>query len=128
MDEGHRESLYDRIGGAECVDSMTHDFYERVLADPLLGPFFADSSMDKLRSMQREFFAAALDGPVTYTGRPLSEAHAGRDIGPKHFARFVQHLLDTLASAGLSDREVRDVIERISTYRDEVLGSASLAG
>ncbi|MEM1244968.1 MAG: group 1 truncated hemoglobin [Acidobacteriota bacterium] len=128
MDEGRVDSLYERIGGADRVDSMTHAFYERVLADPLLAPFFEKSEVDKLHSMQREFFSAALDGPVTYTGLPLTEAHAGRGIGAQHFARFTQHLLDTLASEGLDDREVRDVIERISTYRDEVLGSSSLAG
>ena len=122
------ESLYERIGGAGRVEAMTSSFYERVLADPELAPFFENSSMDSLRSMQHEFFAAALDGPITYTGMPLSEAHAKRGIGVRHFGRFMQHLLDSLESEGLNDREVRDVIERISTFRDEIIGSAGTSG
>ena len=61
---------------AEVID----DFYDHVLADPELKPFFRNTYSDKLRSMQREFFGAALDGPITYTGRPLSHVHHGRGI------------------------------------------------
>jgi hemoglobin len=43
--------------------------------------------------MQREFFAAALGGPQAYSGLSLTQAHAGRGITPRHFNRFVQHLL-----------------------------------
>jgi len=99
-----------------------------VLADPELSGFFAQSSMDKLRLMQREFFSAALDGPVHYTGMPLAQAHAGRHIGSRHFSRFVGHLLATLESLELSDRDIRDMIERIKTYHNEIVGTVGTAG
>ncbi len=53
------------------ISEVIDEFYDRVLADPDLKPFFRNTSMDKLRRMQREFFSAALDGPITYSGKLL---------------------------------------------------------
>lgn len=97
--------LYERIGGEEAIARIVDRFYDRVLADPQLAPFFRATSMDKLRRMQREFFAAVLVGPQSYTGLALTQAHAGRGITVHHFSRFVQHLLDTLVEFGLPRAE-----------------------
>jgi len=115
-------SLYDRIGGGEAVASMVDRFYARVLADPELAPFFATVPMDKLRRMQLEFFSAALGGPVRYTGRPVVHAHQGVGITLQHFQRFVAHLFETLADYPLTEKDRYDIISRINTYADDVVG------
>ena len=46
---------------------------------------------------------SALDGPISYSGRSLVEAHAGRGIEVRHFARFVDHLLATLTDRGFDE-------------------------
>jgi hypothetical protein len=74
------KSIFERIGGDQMISEVIDEFYDRVLADPDLKPFFRNTSMDKLRRMQREFFSAALDGPITYSGKPLSHVHHGRGI------------------------------------------------
>jgi hemoglobin len=106
---------------AEVVD----DFYARVLANPELKPFFRNTSIDKLRSMQREFFGATLDGPTTYTGKPLSHVHHDRGITKHHFTLYVNHLLDTLRERGINDQDVTDIISRIRIYADEITGDIS---
>lgn len=121
-----RQTLYERIGGAEGVDRMVDAFYERVLGDPELKPFFANSSMDHLRNMQREFFGAALDGPIRYGGRSLTAVHAGRGIEVRHFARFVEHLLETLKDQDVDDDDVYEIIARVNTYVDQITGQGSI--
>ena len=121
-------TLYDRIGGSDAVENLVGAFYKRVLADPELLPFFEHTSTEKLEHMQKEFFAAALDGPVSYTGRSMSEAHHGLGIKPRHLARFLDHLLDTLKDKGLSEDDTYSVISRINTYADEITGSSSVDG
>ena len=121
-------TLFERIGGEQMIAEVVDDFYDRVLADPELKPFFWNTTIDKLRSMQREFFGAALDGPITYTGKPLSHVHHGRGITKHHFTLFVNHLLDTLRDRGINDQDVTDIIGRISTYADEITGDISSAG
>lgn len=122
---GGADSLYDRIGGEEGVQRLIDEFYERVTGDPDLQRFFARTPMDKLRAMQREFFGAALGGPIEYTGRPIAHVHQGRGIKLGHFQRFVAHLLDTLREHfPLTDEEIDRIISRINVYADEITGSA----
>ena len=121
-------SLFERVGGLEGTDKLVVNFYNRVLADPELSSFFEHVAMDKLHTMQREFFSAALDGPLSYTGKPIYQAHFGRGIERKHFAKFVDHLFGTLQTFDLNEREVSEVIGRINTYVDEVVGGHGLAG
>lgn len=121
-------TLFERVGGEQMIAEVVDGFYDRVLADPELKPFFRNTSIDKLRSMQREFFGAALDGPVTYTGKPLSHVHHGRGITKHHFTLFVNHLLDTLRDRGINDQDVTDIISRIRIYADEITGDISSAG
>ena len=123
-----RLTLYARIGGEKTIAELIDDFYDRVLADPELNLFFKNTSMDKLRRMQREFFSAALDGPITYTGKPLSHVHHGRGITKHHFALYVGHLIDTLRDRGLNDQDVQDIIGRINTYSDEITGDVGSVG
>lgn len=75
-----KTTLYERVGGKQVIAKLVHQFYNRVVADQELAPFFKSTSMDKLRRMQREFFSAALDGPISYTGKPLSHIHHGKGI------------------------------------------------
>ena len=121
-------TLFERIGGEQMIAEVVDEFYDRVLADPDLKPFFRNTSMDKLRRMQREFFGAALDGPITYRGKPLSHVHHGRGITKHHFTLFVNHLLDTLRYRGINDQDVTDIISRISTYANEITGDICSAG
>jgi hemoglobin len=119
-------TLFERIGGEAGVAALVQAFYERVLADPELRPFFADTPMERLRTMQRAFFSAALDGPVVYDGRALAAAHHGRGIRPPHLRRFVDHLLATLRSQGIGEADALAIRDRIETYADEITGDTSV--
>ena len=122
------QTLFERVGGEQVIGELIHEFYDRIIADPELKPFFRKASIDKLRRMQLEFFSAALDGPISYTGKPLSHVHHGRGITMHHFALYVAHLLDTLRDLKISDQDVQEIIGRINTYADEITGGASSVG
>ncbi len=123
-----QQTLFERVGGEQAINDLIHDFYDRVFADQELKPFFKDVSAEKLRRMQREFFSAALDGPVLYTGRPLSHVHHGRGITKQHFALYIGHLIDVLQGRGIDDQDVQEVIARINTYAEEITGDVGSAG
>jgi hemoglobin len=46
---------FERVGGKQTIRELIHEFYDRVIAGPDLKPFFKNTSMGKLRRMQREF-------------------------------------------------------------------------
>lgn len=94
-------SIYDDIGGAGAVSAAVDDFYVRVLGDPMLAPYFEGTDIDRLKSHQRSFIAAAIGGPEIYAGRSMKEAHAGLDVTPAAFDRVVEHLVATLDGLGV---------------------------
>jgi hemoglobin len=123
-----KPTLYDRIGGADGIVRLVSKFYNLVLADPELAPFFQHTPVDRLLNMQQEFFSAALDGPIRYTGRSLVEVHHGRGIDMNHFGRFVRHLLTTLQEFQLTSHEIDEIIARISTQANKVTEDANVDG
>ena len=116
-------TLFERVGGEQGVKDLIRSFYDRVLKDSELAPFFENASLERLYAMQYEFFAAALDGPVTYSGISIYQAHFGRGIKAEHFGRFVNHLIDTLKAWQFSERELQLLIGRVNTYLDDVTGA-----
>ncbi len=113
-------SLYERIGGAPTIESLIDSFYAKVLADGELKHYFKHAPMDKLRRMQREFFSAATGGPITYSGRPLSEVHRHMAISKREFQRFTEHLLETLQEVGVGEEEAYEIISHVNLYADEI--------
>ncbi|MEO0017353.1 MAG: Group 1 hemoglobin GlbN [Verrucomicrobiota bacterium] len=122
------ESLYDRAGGEAGITQIVGVFYQRVLADPELSPFFAHVPMEKLRRMQVEFFSSALNGPLQYSGQPLAHVHRGHGITKAHLRRFTEHLLASLETLNLSRQDVQTIYTRIAREADEVTDDADGSG
>jgi len=122
------QSLYERVGGAAGVTRLIDNFYDRVLTDPQLSPFFAQIPLEKLRSMQVEFFTSALGGPLQYSGRPLAHVHHGHGITKAHLRRFTEHLLATLEALALSRQDIQGIYNRIALEADDVADDADGQG
>lgn len=122
------KELFERLGGTEAIAEIVKEMYRRVLADEELGPFFEDIPMERVRKMQLQFLASALDGPVEYTGAELSTVHAGRGITSHHFAKFCGHFADAMEHHGAAKRDVDDALGRLATYKDKITGDSNVDG
>jgi hemoglobin len=101
-------SDYDAVGGGPAVSAVVNDFYERVLGDPQLAPYFEGVDMARLKRHQALLVTQVLGGPANYDGRSLSEAHAGLGIDSDDFNAVVGHLAAAMKDAGVPD----DIIGR----------------
>ncbi len=120
--------LYDQVGGQDGIDAMVDQFYEGVLTDPELRPFFESADRAKLLAMQKAFFAAALGGPVAYSGTSLHDAHAGRGIEPRHLSAFTEHLMATLHERGVPPDAADEIVSRIAQHADDIVGGGGEDG
>jgi hemoglobin len=116
------ETIYERIGGEPTIKTLINAFYVKVFSDPLLGPFFVHTSIEKLTRMQEEFFTIALGGPPAENEISLRQAHQGRGINQHHLDRFTDHLLNALKEVGIDDNEAKDIIAHIASHSDQILG------
>ena len=99
---------YEAVGGGAAVSAVVNDFYERVLDDPQLVPYFEGVDMARLKRHQVLLVTKVLGGPDNYTGRPLDEAHEGLGITSDDFNAVVGHLAGAMKDAGVPD----DIIGR----------------
>jgi len=120
--------IYDAIGGRAAVAAAVDLFYEKVLADPTLAPYFEGIDMDHLRAHQRAFLTVALGGPETYEGKGMADAHRGRDITDAAFDRVATHLSSTLTELGVDDDTVGAIIGQIAGLRGDVVEASAPAG
>ena len=113
--------MYDRLGGPDGVRTAVSVFYQRVVADPELAPWFEGIDLDRLQAHQRAFLAAAFGGPQVFSGRSLSEAHAGLEVTDAAFDRIVETLMTALDDLGVDPQAVVAVGERLESVRGEIV-------
>lgn len=103
---GAPASHYDRLGGAATITEAVDRFYERVLDDAELAPYFADTDMTALRRHQVLLLSQVLGGPAAYDGRQLGDAHRGVGVTDAHYDRVVGHLVGVLDELGADDEAI----------------------
>ncbi len=118
------ESLYDKLGGFSMLRKVVLDFYNRVLDDPDLSPFFAEVKMAALVDHQTKFLASLLGGPASYTDQELHNIHASMAIGSRHFDSIVEILGETLEGHGVEQQHIDQVrsallVRKAYLVRDE---------
>lgn len=92
-------SVFDKIGGRGAVHLVVEQFYDKVMSDEKLIPFFENADMQVQRGKMKAFLMMALGGPIKFTGKDLRHAHV--------------HLV----KAGLSDEH----FDKVAVYLDDVL-------
>lgn len=114
-------SAYERVGGAGAVSSVVNRFYELVLADDQLAPFFANVDMSRLKRHQVLLISQVLGGPAAYDGRDLRAAHAGLEITHEDFARVVSHLVTACEEADVPPDIISAVGEELAGAEKDVV-------
>jgi truncated hemoglobin YjbI len=66
-------SLFERIGGEAAVMAAVDLFYKKVLADPLLAPFFNELDLAAQVRKQVSFMGWAFGSGQAYSGRDLAK-------------------------------------------------------
>lgn len=119
------KTIFEEIGGFEAILAAVDIFYDKVIHDALLAPFFQHMDMDGQQNKMVSFMAWAFGGPDEYKGRDLRAAHQGlvKNMGltDRHFDAVAVHLQSTLQELDVNDELIQRVISLVASTRDEVL-------
>ena len=115
------QNLYKRLGEQEGIRAVVDDFYDRLLADDELGPFFETADMEKLRRTQTDFLCEAAGGPETYDAEPVREAHLHIPFTPAHIQRAVELLYESLDAFDVADEDAEAVVQAVAAYEEDLL-------
>ena len=117
-------SLYERLGGDVALQAAVAGFYEKVMEDPSLAPFFAEVAMDAQVKKMIGFMRMAMGGPHDYTGKDLRTAHARlvkNGLGEVHFDAVVDHLEATFQDMGIDEDFIEQALELVASTHGDVL-------
>lgn len=114
-------SLYERLGGRASIEAVVDEFYERVLADESLAPYFVDADVDELRRHQTAFLTAVAGGPDAYDGRKMRAAHDHLDVTAGVFERVAEHLAAALSAFDVPEGDREKVLSAVASYEDAIV-------
>ena len=114
------QSLFERAGGFPKVSKIVSRFYDRVLDDPQLSPFFAGVDMKRQIDHQTKFVSFLLGGPTSYSDDHIERVHARLGITLPDFDVMVTTMCETLEDHGFADTEV-SVVEQELRRREGII-------
>ncbi|MFC6864360.1 truncated hemoglobin [Halomicroarcula sp. GCM10025817] len=117
------QTLYERLGEREGIRAVVDDFYDRLVEDDDLGPFFESADMELLRRTQTDFLCEAAGGPETYDATPVREAHLHVPFTPAHIQRAVELLQASLDAFDVPDDDAAAVVDAVAAYEEDLLAS-----
>ena len=119
--EAGAASVYEAIGGRAALAAAVDGFFGRLLADPVLGPFFPGGVGARHRAYVVTILGEALGGPERYRGPGIAGAHSGLGIIDTHFDRAAAHLHATLDGLGVPAHLSDHVVGIVAGLRPAVV-------
>lgn len=117
-------ALYDELGGAEAIGAALDHFYPRILADPVLSPFFHGVDMARLKQHAISFITMATGGRAAYRGPGLRQVHSrllASGLDDAVFDRFVSCFDGVLVDLGVGETQRAQVHALLEGARADVL-------
>eukprot|EP00397_Hematodinium_sp_SG-2012_P057571 GEMP01072113.1.p1 GENE.GEMP01072113.1~~GEMP01072113.1.p1 ORF type:complete len:255 (+),score=43.50 GEMP01072113.1:183-947(+) len=92
--------LYDRLGGAPCIDALVEGLFERLLEDTRTRTLYMFTDVDSLKVRYKKYLANSLGGPHSYKGQNLRKIHCegnrGEGLTGTQLGAFLELLIDTM--------------------------------
>lgn len=110
-------TLFEKYGGFSQVSRIVLSFYDRLLDNDEIGPFFDDVDMSRIVDHQTKFIASLLGGPAAYTDNQLRQLHSQLSVTDAHFDELEVVLSSTLADHGMADEDIDTVVSEFEKRR-----------
>jgi len=118
------KSLYERLGGYDAITAVVNNLLPRLMADSLLGRFWANRGGDGIareKQLLIDYLSSCAGGPTYYTGRAMKLSHTGMRISGADWQSFINHLNSTLDTFQVPKQERGEVIAFIESTKAEIV-------
>lgn len=115
------DSLYHALGRHAVLVPLMDDFIDRCAADARIGSFFDDVNLKELKKQLVDQVCQVADGPCTYEGASMADAHADLKIGRADFLAMVELLQQAMDRAGIAFALQRQLLARLAPMHREIV-------
>jgi len=114
-------AMIDAFHGQAGVDRIVDDMLDRSVADPRIAGVFERTDMVRLRRTLKEQFCFILNGPCSYTGRSMAQAHAQLGLQPADLGALVEHLQAAMTTEGVPFHTQNRFLAKLAPMKPEVV-------
>lgn len=112
---------YEQLGGASGVEGIVDALLERILADDRINFQFAQTDIVRFRTKLIEQLCVESGGPCTYTGLPMDEAHAGRNVDDVQFNALVEDLVEVMEARKVPIGAQNRLLRRLAPMHGDIV-------
>lgn len=117
MVTGLEQTLFEKYGGFSTISRIVMAFYERLLDDDDVGPYFDDVDMPKLMDHQTKFVSALMGGPASFSDAHIERAHQHLIVRDADFDRLKELVDATLSDFDLQRVDIDTVLKSFEDRR-----------
>ena len=115
------QSLFDKYGGFSTIHQVVETFYDGVLENDILAPYFDGTNMETLIDHQTRFFASAMGGPSSFDDDHLIRVHHHRDISEDAWDAVVTVLSETLYGFDIEPDDIQTILGVVGSKKSFVV-------
>lgn len=115
------DSLYRALGGKAGIKRIVADFTELLVTDPRTAETFAETDLDRFRTMLAGQFCQLSGGPCVYEGLNMKDAHTGFDITKAQFAAGVEDLQAAMRKSGVPFRTQNRLLALLASMHRDIV-------
>ncbi len=115
--EDMEKTLFDKYGGFSTISKIVLTFYDRMIEDEDVGPFFDDIDLPKLIDHQTKFISSLMGGPASFSDDHIERAHRNMAIENLHFDRLKEIVSETLVEFDVATEDVDVILEGFEKRR-----------
>lgn len=109
-----------RLGGEQGVKDAVENLYDRVIHDPLCGPYFMQANLDRVRRKQVQMLLTLL-GLGDYEGPSLGEVHRPHRVTDEAFERLMRLVADTLSETPMDTGLQYELVESLRQFKPDIV-------
>ncbi|MEH8018804.1 group 1 truncated hemoglobin [Rheinheimera muenzenbergensis] len=95
-------SLYQQLGGADGIAAITDGLLREIEQDKRIVHHFADTDIDRFRTLLAEQLCQLSGGPCVYSGGTMQESHTGFNISLADYDALVEGLIKVMQRQQIS--------------------------
>lgn len=113
--------LFKVFGEKAGLVAIVNDAMDNLVADPVTRPYFINADRDHIKMELVNQLCVILDGPCTYTGLDMQQAHQGLNITAAAFNAFVADFQRAMDKHGIPFRDQNELLARLAPMHQQIV-------
>ena len=125
MQDNQKASCQQNFSGLSAekniVREIVQKFYDKMLSNPKIAPFFTNTDMDQQREMFCAMLCIGLEGADRYPADKLRHAHKGLELDDEIFDLTLMTFRNVLEEQNIPDPLRANLLRALNKTREDIL-------